>query len=49
METLFIPNESDFRKWIREALKETLELSATKKKQKLAKKKNAFVKQWKAN
>ena len=31
METLFIPNESDFRKWIREALKETLELSATKK------------------
>lgn len=30
METLFIPNENDFRKWIREALKETLEVSSIK-------------------
>lgn len=30
METLFIPGESDFRKWIREALKESLEISATR-------------------
>ncbi len=28
METLFIPNETDFRKWIREAVKECLETSA---------------------
>lgn len=25
MDTLFIPNENDFRRWIREALKECLE------------------------
>lgn len=30
METLFIPNETDFRKWIREAVKETLEVSSIK-------------------
>jgi predicted DNA-binding transcriptional regulator AlpA len=29
METLFIPNEHDFRKWIREAIKECMETSAT--------------------
>ena len=30
METLFIPGESDFRKWMREAVKELLETPATK-------------------
>ena len=30
METLFIPNENDFRKWIREAVEECLETSAVK-------------------
>jgi hypothetical protein len=30
METLLIPNENDFRKWIREAVKECLETSAAK-------------------
>ena len=30
METLFIPNENDFRKWIRDAVKETLEVSPIK-------------------
>ena len=29
METLFIPNENDFRKWIREAVKECLDKSST--------------------
>ncbi|MBN8858655.1 MAG: helix-turn-helix domain-containing protein [Sphingobacteriales bacterium] len=28
MDTLFIPNENDFRRWIREALKECLENSS---------------------
>ena len=32
METLFIPNEHDFRKWIQEAVKECLETSPTIKK-----------------
>ena len=31
METLFIPNEQDFRKWIQEAVKESLQISATTK------------------
>ena len=31
METLFIPNENDLRKWIREAVKESLDNSALKK------------------
>ncbi len=31
METLFIPNEHDFRKWILEAVKESLQISATTK------------------
>jgi hypothetical protein len=31
METLFIPNEHDFRKWILEAVKESLQTSATTK------------------
>ena len=30
MDTLFIPNESDFRKWISEAVQEGLEKAATK-------------------
>jgi predicted DNA-binding transcriptional regulator AlpA len=30
METLFIPNENDFRKWIRDAVKETFEVSTIK-------------------
>jgi hypothetical protein len=30
MDTLFIPNENDFRRWIREALKECLENSPNK-------------------
>jgi hypothetical protein len=30
METFFIPNENDFRKWIREAVKECLETYAGK-------------------
>jgi excisionase family DNA binding protein len=31
METLFIPNEHDFRKWILEAVKESLQTSASSK------------------
>ena len=31
METLLIPNEHDFRKWIMEAVKESLQISATTK------------------
>lgn len=31
METLFIPNEHDFRKWILEAVKESLQASAATK------------------
>jgi predicted DNA-binding transcriptional regulator AlpA len=30
MDTLFIPNENDFRRWIREAIKECLENPALK-------------------
>lgn len=30
MDTFFIPNENDFRRWIREALKECLESSTLK-------------------
>lgn len=30
MDTLFIPNENDFRRWIREAVKECLESTTTK-------------------
>ena len=30
MDTLFIPNENDFRKWIREAVKECLENTPVK-------------------
>lgn len=30
MDPLFIPNENDFRKWIKDAVKECLENSATK-------------------
>ena len=30
MDTLFIPNENDFRRWIREAVKECLENATTK-------------------
>ena len=30
MDTLFIPNEQDFRRWIREAVKECLENEAVK-------------------
>jgi len=30
METLFIPNENDFRKWIREAVKESLEIPSAR-------------------
>lgn len=30
MDTLFIPNESDFRQWIREAVKECLESTSLK-------------------
>jgi len=31
METRFIPNEHDFRKWIQEAVKECLETTTTKR------------------
>jgi excisionase family DNA binding protein len=31
METLFIPNENDFRKWIMDAVKESLDNSTSKK------------------
>jgi len=31
MDTLYIPNENDFRRWIKEAVQESLEKSASKK------------------
>lgn len=35
MDTLFIPNENDFRRWIREAVKECLENTSAKSAQPL--------------